>query len=200
MFIQKMDEIISEWMLSLHGSDFINYVLKFFTTLGEGGLLWILSLLTILIVVVIKTKKGPIVLLSGAVFLLLGWIFNDFFLKLVVQRTRPFNNIEVFGDAFKNFMDSINYDYPSNYSFPSGHSFSSFNAATTITLYKKKLGFVAYPVAFIIAFSRIFFGAHYFTDVLVGSLLGLGFGLCGYFVGNKILKIKKVNEWKYATR
>ena len=97
-------------------------------------------------------------------------------------------------------MDSIKYSYPTSYSFPSGHSFSSFNAATGITLYKKKLGFIAYPVAFIIAFSRIFIGAHYFTDVLVGSTLGVCFALLGYFIGNVLLKAKKIGEWKYATR
>ena len=200
MFFQQIDEAISKWMLSLHGSDFINHFLKFFTLLGEGGIIWIISLLVILIVVVIKKRKVPVVLLCGAIALLLGWLFNDYCLKLLVQRTRPYHNAEAFGDTFKVFMDSIDYKYPSSYSFPSGHSFSSFNAATTITLYKKKLGFIAYPVALIIAFSRIFVGAHYFSDVLVGSILGVIFSTCGYLIGNKLLNTKKISESKYATR
>ena len=200
MFIQSIDEAISKWMLTIHDNSFINQFFKFFSLLGEGGIIWIISLLIILIVVIIKKRKAPVVLLFGALFLLLGWLFNDYCLKLIVQRTRPYHNVEAFGDAFKVFMDSINYKYPSSYSFPSGHAFSSFNAATTITLYKKKLGFIAYPVAFIIAFSRIFVGAHYFSDVLVGALLGVVFSLCSYIIGNKVLNSKKVSESNYATR
>lgn len=200
MFFQKIDETISSWMLEIHGSSFFNYLMKIFSILGEGGLIWILFLLAILIFVVVRKRKVPVVLLAGAVVLLVGWLFNDFCLKLLIQRVRPYRNEAVFGDSFISFMDSIHYSYPSGYSFPSGHSFSGFNAATSITLYKKKLGFIAYPLAFIIAFSRIFLGAHYFSDVLIGSLLGVCFSVLGYFAGNKILKTKKISESKYATR
>lgn len=200
MFIQKIDEAVSSFMLQLHGSDFVNHFLKFFTLLGEAGIIWIISLLVLLIVVVIKKRKMPIVLLSGAVALLIGWLFNDFFLKEIIARVRPYQNYDAFKDAFIVFMNQLSYELPSGYSFPSGHSFSSFNAATTLCLYNKKLGYISYPVAFIIAFSRIFLGAHYLTDVLVGSLLGVLFGFGGYFIGNKILTCKKVNSWKYATR
>lgn len=200
MFFQQIDEAISKAMLEIHGSDFINHFLKFFTLLGEAGIIWIISLAALLTFTIIKKKKLPIVLLTSAIFVLFGWIFNDFFLKVVIHRIRPLYNDQAFGDSFRVFMDSIKYSYPTSYSFPSGHSFSSFNAATGITLYKKKLGFIAYPVAFIIAFSRIFIGAHYFTDVLVGSTLGVCFALLGYFIGNTLLKTKKIGEWKYATR
>ncbi len=198
--MQNIDETISSWMLKIHESDFFNYLMKLFSLIGEAGIIWIVFLLIILIVVIIDKRKAPVVLISAAVILLLGWLFNDYCLKLIIKRTRPYNNYQAFGDSFKLFMDSINYSYPSGYSFPSGHSFSSFNAATSITLYKKKLGFIAYPIAILIAFSRIFLGAHYFSDVLVGMILGITFSIIGYVIGNLILKTKKVRESKYATR
>lgn len=199
-FIQKIDEIVSGAMLELHGSDFINHLFKFITSLGEAGIIWIVTLLGLLIYTGIKHKKLSILLVSSAVFLLLGWLFNDLFLKVTVQRIRPYHNVEVFGDAFKIFMDSINYKYPSSYSFPSGHSFSSFNVATSLTLYNKKFGYVAYPLATLMAFSRIFVGAHYLTDVLAGIALGIIFGLLSHYVGKQLLQSNKVNGWKYATR
>lgn len=201
MWFQGIDNTISKWVLeNLHGNDFINEILKFFTLTGEGGLIWILFYLGLLIYVIIKEKKVPVVLLSGAVALLLGWIINDFVLKQIIERQRPYLNVEAFGYGFKDFMDQLNYEYPTSYSFPSGHSFSSFNAALFICLYKKKLGFITLPIAAIIAFSRIFLGAHYFSDVLVGSLLGCVFAVTGYFVGNKILNSEKVSHSKHATR
>ena len=199
-FIQYVDELVSKAMLEIHGSNFINYLLKFITTLGEAGIIWILSLLVLLIFTGVKYKKLSILLVSGAVFLLAGWLFNDLFLKVVVHRVRPYNNVEVFGDAFKVFMDSIGYKYPSSYSFPSGHSFSSFNVATSLTLYNKKLGYIAYPLAILIAFSRIFVGAHYLSDILVGLILGVTFGTLSHILGKKALNSSKVKEWKYASR
>ena len=54
MFFQKIDETISSWMLEIHGSSFFNYLMKIFSILGEGGLIWILFLLAILIFVVVN--------------------------------------------------------------------------------------------------------------------------------------------------
>ena len=200
MNIQQFDEAISKAMINLHGNKIVNEFLKAFTLLGEMGIIWIILVVGLLIYVGVKTKKVPVVLLCGALMLLFGWIFNDFCLKILVKRVRPYHNTEAFGDAFTALMDSLSYKYPSSYSFPSGHAFSSFNAATTLTLYNKKFGWVALPLAFIIAFSRIFLGAHYFTDVLTGMILGTLFAVAGHFIGKGLLKTKKIGESKYATR
>lgn len=194
MFFQEIDETISGWMLKLHGNDFINQTMKFFSLIGEAGIIWILILVLLLIVVVSRKKKCPVVLLFAGLFLLIGWLFNDYCLKLLIHRSRPYLNHEAFGTAFEDFMVSIHYSFPKGYSFPSGHSFSSFNAATGLALYKKKLGFLTYPIAFLIAFSRIFLGAHYFTDVLIGSLIGVAFGFLSHFLGKKLFQSEKIRN------
>ena len=85
MFFQQIDEAISKAMLEIHGSDFINYFFKFFTLLGEAGIIWIISLVALLTFTIIKKKKLPIVLLTSAIFVLFGWIFNDFFFILTAK-------------------------------------------------------------------------------------------------------------------
>jgi undecaprenyl-diphosphatase len=199
-FIQTIDEAISGLMLNLHGSSFINYLLKFITLLGEVGVVWIITLLGLIIYKGVRYKKLSILLISAGVFLLIGWMFNDLFLKVTVQRIRPYHNEEAFGDAFKLFMESINYKFPSSYSFPSGHAFSSFNVATGLTLYNKKYGYIAYPLAILIGFSRIFVGAHYFTDIIIGAILGIIFGTTGHFIGKKVLSKLEVKGVTYASR
>lgn len=60
---------------------------------------------------------------------------------------------------------------PQNYSFPSGHTL-------TIIMYTdKRMGIVAYVLASIIAFSRLYLYVHFPTDVLAGALLGIIIGM-----------------------
>ncbi|MDI3537810.1 MAG: hypothetical protein PWP30_2292, partial [Eubacteriaceae bacterium] len=59
------------------------------------------------------------------------------------------------------------------YSFPSGHSGSSFAAALTIFLnFPKTYGIPAMILAALIAFSELYVGVHYLSDVLGGIIIG----------------------------
>ena len=66
---------------------------------------------------------------------------------------------------------------PTSYSFPSGHTSSSFAAALILTLRHKKVGWLAYIPAVLIAFSRLYLYVHFPSDVLGGAVLGVGIGL-----------------------
>jgi undecaprenyl-diphosphatase len=63
---------------------------------------------------------------------------------------------------------------PITTSFPSGHSASAAAFATGVALESKGWGVAVAPVAAAVAFSRIYTGAHYPSDVLVGLALGAG--------------------------
>lgn len=60
-----------------------------------------------------------------------------------------------------------------NASFPSDHAAISFALATSIFIYDPKLGVLAYLLAVLISFSRIFAGLHYPSDIIVGALIGI---------------------------
>ena len=77
---------------------------------------------------------------------------------------------------------------PTSYSFPSGHTSSSFAAALILTLRHKKVGWLAYIPAVLIAFSRIFLFVHYPTDVLAGILIGTISAHLTYFAAKAIQK------------
>ncbi|MGW7332908.1 phosphatase PAP2 family protein [Streptomyces sp. NPDC054840] len=65
---------------------------------------------------------------------------------------------------------------PQTTSFPSGHSASAFAFATGVALASPGWGAVLAPLASSVAFSRVYTGVHYPSDVLVGASLGVAAG------------------------
>ena len=72
------------------------------------------------------------------------------------------------------------------WSLPSGHTLSSFAAATALCYFHRKSGALAYLLAALIAFSRLYASVHYPTDVLAGLLLGILCGLIGAWLTDRI--------------
>ncbi|WP_244163312.1 undecaprenyl-diphosphatase [Paenibacillus pectinilyticus] len=62
--------------------------------------------------------------------------------------------------------------HPANASFPSDHATAAFVIATSIWLFHRKAGRVWLILAACIAFSRVWTGVHYPSDVISGALLG----------------------------
>jgi undecaprenyl-diphosphatase len=60
-----------------------------------------------------------------------------------------------------------------DWSFPSNHSVIAAGAAATLVLVWRGLAWAVFPLAAVMAFSRVFVGVHYPHDVAAGFLLGV---------------------------
>jgi undecaprenyl-diphosphatase len=87
-------------------------------------------------------------------------------LKRVLNRPRPRERIRAVRPKVAD---------PDAFSFPSGHTAAAVAAATAFT--GTPLGPIAWPFAGAMALSRVYLGAHYPLDVLVGAAIGAGTGL-----------------------
>ena len=101
---------------------------------------------------------------------LAGWVED--WMKDAITRVRPCSSIE----GIRLILPC-----PKSFSMPSGHAISSFAFAVPLFYLTRK--YIApiwrlYPLvlASLIAFSRIYLGVHYPTDVLVGGILGIVIG------------------------
>ena len=67
-----------------------------------------------------------------------------------------------------------------DFSFPSDHAVMAGAAAAGLLLTNRRLGLIAALAALVMAFARVYIGAHYPQDVAAGLLLGGAFTLAGY--------------------
>lgn len=89
--------------------------------------------------------------------------------KAIVGRARPYTYDGVTSVGEKT----------SGYSFPSGHSHSIANLSTQLCQKTRKsfVYIITGVITLLVAFSRLYLGQHFLTDVIVGVTLGIGLAL-----------------------
>ena len=121
------------------------------------------------------------------IFLLLSLSLNDFIgaqVKHAVQRERPFQNTEL-----NVIQKSPAHDGKSFYS---NHAANMFCLAAYTSSFFPPAKLVLIPVAVVIAYSRVYNGVHYPSDVLAGALMGTLIGLAiAYLAKNKVAQYLK---------
>jgi membrane-associated phospholipid phosphatase len=102
---------------------------------------------------------------------------STYALKISTGRVRPSVKIEkVWGGP------TVRQNF---HSFPSGHTAASFGFFSILFFVNRRLWLLLLPVPLFVAFTRIFLGAHYFSDVVGAALLGI---LCAAIVAQFLLR------------
>ncbi len=180
-WLTNIDGDILLWIQDNLRNGILSPVMKGITHLGDAGIIWIA--LTILLLCFKKTRKVGIM---SAMALVGSLIINNLILKNLISRTRPYEVI----DGLNRIIEK-----QSDFSFPSGHTGSSFAAG--VVMFKKlpkKYGIPALILAFLIAFSRLYVGVHFPTDVLAGAVTGTISAILAMFIFNFIEQKKVVKN------
>ncbi len=156
--IQAFDAQLLLFLQAQLHSGGLTALMRAITALGNGGALWLV--LAALLLLRRKTRRGAVFLV---LCLLCATVVGSVVLKHLVLRPRPYTVLE-------QLILLIPPEHTT--SFPSGHSCSSVASAMALALVFGKRGAWAFLPAGLIAFSRLYVGVHYPTDVLCGAALG----------------------------
>ena len=165
-FVTDIDYNIGKWLNGmLHSTNGrFTPILKFITSLGNVGIAFIITALVMLLFV--RTRKVGMLLL---VSMLLGIILTNLILKNVISRPRPYLNQL---SDFYIWWNEAGALLETGYSFPSGHTACAFICAfMAYRQLDKKFSIPIVIFAILVAFSRLYVGVHYPSDILGGILL-----------------------------
>lgn len=153
----------------------LNPLMSFLSQDGEY-----LFFLAIIVYWFIRTNSNRRMVVEGLTAACVALGINGI-IGLLLYRDRPFVHHHV--------VQLI--QHAANASFPSDHATGAFVIAASIWIWRKRDGWIWLVLAAGIAFSRIWTGVHYPTDVLAGMLIGL----MSAFIIHTVL-----TRWKLADR
>lgn len=156
-YFKVSDQRLFLWLNNHFQNKMVFLIMQFFTQLG--------SLLFAAIIPVILYKFWNGRFEETALLMLGSLLVSQFFvhtIKRMVNRPRPFVVLE---KAISKIRPTC------KYSFPSGHTCAAFSMALVMERALPGTAIMFYPAAVMVGISRVYLGAHYPSDVIVGGVI-----------------------------
>jgi undecaprenyl-diphosphatase len=158
---------------------FLDWLMPLVTDFDHWRIPLILLLLVVLARASTETRLG---LMFAIVAVGLADQISSSAIKPLFERERPFDVIE----GTRQLVDAH------GYAFPSSHAANTFAAGVFLSIRFPKFLPVLF-LSFLVAYSRVYVGVHYPSDVLAGALLGTGIGL-GCVAVERMARVR-VERW-----
>jgi len=175
-----IDETVAYWA-DQNTTSFTNAIMKYASFIGSSEVVLLVTIIIGLVLLVKRKWRNLFFFFTLSV----GGVVLNLFLKMVIQRARP-------GDEVS-YIEVFNFNLEiQSYSFPSGHTMR----ATILFLFlmylsyqfmknttTKVVSYIIYIILiFAVALSRIMLDAHYVTDIAGALLISVSwFFICLYF-------------------
>ena len=159
--VTSVDRHVLTWIVD-HRLSFLNPLMVGITYLATGGTVWVA-----LAVVIAWRLRRPLVP-TGILAAVCVWGADavSHLLKATTNRPRPYV-------AMPHLHTLIS--RPTSNSFPSSHATTAFAGAVVLSFLLPRLCPLFLTAAALVAFSRLYVGVHYPTDVIAGAAIGAAF-------------------------
>ena len=183
--LEKINKLDTQLFLYLNGKHnaFFDPIMYW----ASDKLFWIPFYLLIVVILIREYKKNSVyVLLAIGLLITLCDQTASNLIKGTVKRLRPSHE-----PTIQKLIHLSEAGKGGQYGFISSHSANAFGLATFLILLLPKkynrLKITLLVWAILVAYSRIYNGVHYPTDVIVAMILGIGYG---FLVKHLIIKIQ----------
>ena len=168
-FLIGLDTKIFQLINKAWANPVFDIAMPFMSELGTGEALFLISVLCY--VLRRKKDKGALAILLFAGLTVA--YYSIFSMKLVIGRPRPFILMP----------DANIFSIEKSFSFPSGHAANAFMAATILSEFFGSWRVGLFFIAALVAYSRVYTGVHFLSDVLAGAIIGILIGRAVLHVG-----------------
>lgn len=158
-------------------SPFQDVFFKYFTNFGDG---WFAIGILIVLLLFINIRK---IVVGLATFLISGLVSQIMKKVFFSDHLRP---SKCFSPDQLHYVEGV--VLHSYNSFPSGHSTTAFAIFLFLAyVFKNKFHQVVFAIiACLTAYSRVYLSQHFFEDVAVGGIIGIGSFFLAYFIFNNL--------------
>jgi undecaprenyl-diphosphatase len=175
------DDSVRDFMVQ-HQNPAMRSFMRYVSILGDWPLHLALGLLLLAVAWISDSKKWTRIFLAMLIAMAIAGLTGHV-IKRTIPRPRPSVHAEMrWGGPH----------FSSKYhSFPSGHVGASTAFFCTLLLASRRIGLACLPILIVIAFSRMYLGAHYLSDVVCAAVLGI---LCALIVTRMFLRERLMTD------
>ncbi|UCC66311.1 MAG: phosphatase PAP2 family protein [Deltaproteobacteria bacterium] len=182
-YLLTLDRKVFLWINSQWANPYLDFFFSTITWLGNG---WII----VALVFIFFAMKRRVYLRRHLPWLIVALFLSGlciFLLKKIAPRPRPLSDFGPLIEAGKVQIHIVGERLRYG-SFPSGHTQTAFAAGTYLSLLFPRWSLLFLSLAGGVGLSRIYMGAHFPLDVIMGGLVGIVFAWVTWSVRNKFQK------------